>query len=150
MINFRRFLSHLGLRRGRQGPTAPDWNDPALIVVVSAFDETEAASAVLARSPQWAPEDAAVLRHHLLLPAESISRAAELLEQDDWRLRPDPGDGSVPFGAEPAAGEQALFAERVQKLDALHCSQESSRMAGLAQRLHGRAVGWVALQSGPG
>lgn len=149
MINFRRFSSLLGFRRGGRGTPAPDWNDPALIVVVSAFDETEAASAVLARSRQWVPEDAAVLRHHVLLPQESIGRAAELLEQDGWRLRPDPGDGPVPFGAAPEPGEQRLFAERVQKLDALHCSQESSRMAGLAQRLHGRAVGWVALQNGP-
>lgn len=146
MINFRRFFSRLGLRLGQKGAAEPDWDDPELIVVVSAFDETEAASAVLARSQQWDPEAAAVLRHHLLLPPESISRAAELLEQDGWRLRPDPGDGPVPFGAEPAPGENALFAERVQKLDALHCSQESSRMAGLAQRLRGRAVGWVALQ----
>ncbi|WP_243795863.1 hypothetical protein [Saccharopolyspora gloriosae] len=121
-----------------------------MIVVVSAFDETEAASTALSRSQRWVPEAAAVLRHHLLLPPDSISTAAELLEQDGWRLRPDPGDERVPFGAEPAPGENPLFAERVQKLDALHCSQESSRMAGLAQRLHGRAVGWVALQNEPG
>ena len=36
--------------------------------------------------------------------------------------------------------------ERVQVLDALHCSQERSRMAGLAQRLGGSVAGWDALQ----
>src|SRR3546814_14491837 len=34
--------------------------------------------------------------------------------------------------------------ERVQVLDALHCSQERSRMAGLAQRLGGSVAGWDA------
>ncbi|MEU6127845.1 hypothetical protein ABZ805_01620 [Saccharopolyspora sp. NPDC047091] len=136
----------MGLRARSTGPAAPDWDDSDLTVVVSAFDETEAASAVLARSPDWVEAGAAVLRHHLLLPPGSTERAAELLEQDGWRLRAAAEPELAGFGAEPAAGAEPLFAERVQKLDALHCSQESSRMAGLAQRLGGRAVGWVALQ----
>ena len=38
--------------------------------------------------------------------------------------------------------------QRVQILDALHCSQERSRMAGLAQRRGGVVAGWDALQPG--
>lgn len=56
----------------------------------------------------------------------------------------------------PAAGAAAspsvdgmvrLEAVRVQSLDALHCAQARSRMAGLAQRLGGDALGWDALQA---
>lgn len=148
MINFRSVLSRLGLRARSAGPAAPDWDDSDLIVVVSAFDDAEAASAVLARSPEWVEAGAAVLRHHLLLPPGAVAQAAELLEPDGWRLRPAPEAEQAAFGTAPAPGEEPLFAERVQKLDALHCSQENARMAGLAQRLGGRAVGWVALQSG--
>jgi hypothetical protein len=51
----------------------------------------------------------------------------------------------------PVDGEPGhLHAVRVQVLDALHCAQERSRMAGLAQRLGGDAPGWDALQPGPG
>ncbi|WP_373290006.1 hypothetical protein [Longimycelium tulufanense] len=44
-------------------------------------------------------------------------------------------------------GTVRLVATRVQMLDALHCAQERSRMAGLAQRLGGEALGWDALQT---
>ncbi|GLZ34302.1 hypothetical protein Lesp02_64890 [Lentzea sp. NBRC 105346] len=107
---------------------------PDLVVVASAFDPAEADSAVLARSPEWRPDEPAVLRHHLSLPADQVERARELLTQDDWTLRCDLSEGSP------------LHAVRVQKLDALHCAQERSRMAGLAQRLGGDALGWDALQ----
>lgn len=39
---------------------------------------------------------------------------------------------------------------RVAVLDGLRCSQESSRMAGLAQRLGGTSLGWDALQQDSG
>ncbi len=45
-----------------------------------------------------------------------------------------------------ADGVATVLLERVQLLDALHCSQERSRMAGLAQRLGGTALGWEGLQ----
>lgn len=55
--------------------------------------------------------------------------------------------------AERAAAEvpdaRVLVLQRVQVLDALHCSQERSRMAGLAQRRNGVALGWEALQPLP-
>ncbi|MFB9433405.1 hypothetical protein [Streptoalloteichus tenebrarius] len=171
-----------------------DVDDPALVVVVTAFDDAEAASAALARATGWRAEEPAVLRHHLTLPAGAVARARELLAQDGWRLDEvperdragDDGDGlpgrgegrppgDRPSGTDAApdrpdrpdhararaagtgetgAGETTgaagdlvrLVAVRVQKLDALHCAQERSRMASLAQRLGGDASGWDALQ----
>ncbi|MFD9702272.1 hypothetical protein [Lentzea sp. NPDC059081] len=105
-------------------------DDPDLVVVAEAFDVAEADSAVLARSPRWRAEEPAVLRHHLSIPADQVERARELLAPDGWVL---------------VAGD-VLHASRVQKLDALHCAQERSRMASLAQRLGGDALGWDALQ----
>ena len=67
-------------------------------------------------------------------------------------------DGYQPVAAAPAGlphepavpGGERLALQRVQLLDALHCSQERSRMAGLAQRRGGAALGWEALQPPPG
>ncbi|GLY54961.1 hypothetical protein [Lentzea sp. NBRC 102530] len=114
----------------RDGVPSLSIDDPALVVVAEAFDISEADSAVLARSPRWRADELAVLRHHLRIPAEQVERARELLAPDGWVLV----DGAV------------SHASRVQKLDALHCAQERSRMASLAQRLGGEALGWDALQ----
>src|ERR1041384_6466627 len=103
---------------------------PGLVVVVEAFDPAEADSAVLARSERWRPDRPAVLRPHLVLPPDQVERAAALLAQDGYELRPS------------GRGTDHLEAVRVQVLDALHCAQERSRMAGLAQRLGGDAPGW--------
>ncbi|WP_190817471.1 hypothetical protein [Saccharopolyspora pogona] len=119
-------------------------DDPVLEVVVTAFDETEAASAALARAERWQPELPAVLRHHLALPECSVEAARVLLDADGWELRPGGQGGEL-----AAPGLTALVALRVQRLDALHCSQESSRMAGLAQRHGGQSFGWDALQPDP-
>ncbi|MER5391245.1 hypothetical protein [Saccharopolyspora sp. NPDC002686] len=120
-------------------------DDPALRVVVVAYDEAEAASAALARADEWQPGLPAVLRHHLTLPDRTIEEARALLAADGWELRPG-GRGAEDGGTELTA----VVALRVQELDALHCSQESSRMAGLAQRHGGQVHGWDALQPGPG
>ena len=114
----------------RQDEPSLSIDDPGLVVVVEAFDIAEADSAALARSPRWRPDEPAVLRHHLRIPDEQVERARELLAPDDWVL---------------VAGDVS-HASRVQKLDALHCAQERSRMASLAQRLGGEALGWDALQ----
>ncbi|WP_346074371.1 hypothetical protein [Saccharopolyspora thermophila] len=127
-------------RRARRKPLISA-DDPDLRVVVIAYDETEAASAALARATDWQPDLPAVLRHHLALPAGSVPDARALLAADGWELRPGGR------GTECAAPELTpLVALRVQELDALHCSQESSRMAGLAQRHGGQSFGWDALQ----
>jgi hypothetical protein len=114
----------------RQDEPALSIDDPALVVVVEAFDFAEADSAALARSPQWRADELAVLRHHVRIPADQVERARELLAPDGWVL---------------VAGDISHIS-RVQKLDALHCAQERSRMASLAQRLGGDALGWDALQ----
>ena len=115
---------------GRREEPSLSIDDPALVVVVEAFDVVEADSAVLARSPQWRPDELAVLRHHVRIPSDQVERARELLTPDGWVL---------------VAGDISHIS-RVQKLDALHCAQERSRMASLAQRLGGEALGWDALQ----
>ncbi|MFS8100098.1 hypothetical protein LFM09_23495 [Lentzea alba] len=114
----------------RQDEPSLSIDDPTLVVVVEAFDIVEADSAALARSPQWRADELAVLRHHVRIPPEQVERARELLTPDGWML---------------VAGDISHIS-RVQKLDALHCAQERSRMASLAQRLGGEALGWDALQ----
>jgi hypothetical protein len=122
--------------------TGTGFDTPDLVVVAEAFDPIEADSAVLARSRTWADDRPAVLRHHLLLPADQITVASRVLAQEGYVLR-EPGEGDV-----REEGTRVLVhASRVQHLDALHCAQERSRMAGLAQRLGGDALGWDALQA---
>lgn len=123
-------LSRLRDKLRRRDEPALSIDDPALVVVVEAFDIAEADSAALARSPQWRADEPAVLRHHLRIPADQVERARELLTPEGWVF---------------VAGDISHIS-RVQKLDALHCAQERSRMASLAQRLGGEALGWDALQ----
>ncbi|WP_067655139.1 hypothetical protein [Nocardia harenae] len=108
---------------------------PDLVVVASSFDDAEACSAALKRGDRFVPADEVVLRHHLRVPGEHVARVCELAAQD---------------GYAPAQTDEPglLLLQRVQVLDALHCSQERSRMAGLAQRHDGVAEGWEALQPG--
>lgn len=109
---------------------------PGLEIVAEAFDPAVADSAVLAGSPAWVSTAPAVLRHHLLLPPDRVADAASILAQDGYDLREESPSGEL----------TRVLAVRVQVLDALHCAQERSRMAGLAQRLGGDALGWDALQ----
>jgi len=109
---------------------------PGLKIVAEAFDPAVADSAVLAGSPAWVSPAPAVLRHHLLLPPGRLAEAASILAQDGYELREQGASGQL----------VRVHAVRVQVLDALHCAQERSRMAGLAQRLGGDANGWDALQ----
>ena len=118
------------------------------MVVAAAFDDAAAASATLARAesppPCWDASAQAVLRHHLVLPADQVADAVAVAGQDGYvAAEPVPLPGvHVPDG-------QVVVLQRVQLLDALHCSQERSRMAGLAQRREGVALGWDALQPDP-
>jgi len=112
---------------------------PGLKIVAEAFDPVVADSAVLAGSPAWVSTAPAVLRHHLLLPPDRLPEAASILAQDGYELREQGLSGDL----------ARVHAVRVQVLDALHCAQERSRMAGLAQRLGGDALGWDALQPEP-
>ncbi len=139
--------------RRERGPEELDSSRSDLVVVASGFDDAEACSAVLERAaagaPAWDPTGQVVLRHHLLLPAEHVADAVAVAAQDGYRA-----DGAGP-PAERATAEtavrdaQLLVLARVQVLDALHCSQERSRMAGLAQLREGLVLGWDALQPDP-
>ncbi|MFJ1763910.1 hypothetical protein ACIOD2_26595 [Amycolatopsis sp. NPDC088138] len=122
------------VKKGETAVLTPD--TPELKIVAEAFDPVVADSAVLAGSPAWVSTAPAVLRHHLLLPPGRLAEAASVLAQDGYELREESPDG----------GLTRVLAVRVQVLDALHCAQERSRMAGLAQRLGGDALGWDALQ----
>ncbi|MFD4294521.1 hypothetical protein ACFWPA_19050 [Rhodococcus sp. NPDC058505] len=132
---------------GRGGTVPLDRDRTDLVVVAASFDDTESCSAALERgaatTPAWVAEDEAVLRHHLRLPARAVAGAAELAAQDGYTVAVRPVDAP-----EAAPGDElvALTLVRTQALDALHCAQEKSRMAGLAQRAGGTAVGWDALQ----
>ncbi|MFF2557298.1 hypothetical protein ACFVUS_40295 [Nocardia sp. NPDC058058] len=119
------------LRRG--GTTELDPGRADLVTVASSFDDAEACSAALARAENWTPDQSVVLRHHLRIPVARQAEVAAIAAQGGYTLG-HTGD------------ESNVILQRVQVLDALHCSQERSRMASLAHRHDGEALGWDALQ----
>jgi hypothetical protein len=123
------------LRRKRLPPTPAYADDGSLAVLVVAPDAARADSDVLREASAGGVDLARPLlvRHHLVLPADRVEEARELLAQDGYRL---------------TVREEDVLAWRTQLLTALSASQERSRMAGLAQRLGGDVRGWDAL--GPG
>ncbi|MFF0612357.1 hypothetical protein ACFYUD_27205 [Nocardia tengchongensis] len=121
--------------RGRGGATHLDPGRPDLVVVASSFDDTEACSAALGKALDWTADRPVVLRHHLRLPAAQVNAVQVIAAQGGY-------DTASVSDADPAR----LVLQRVQILDAVHCSQERSRMAGLAQRHDGDVLGWDALQ----
>ncbi|MFF0529355.1 hypothetical protein ACFYT3_13265 [Nocardia amikacinitolerans] len=124
--------------RGVPAPLDPARAD--LVVVAASFDDAEACSAALARAEGLIEGTPAVLRHHLRIPAEQVERVCEIAAQEGYAPAPRTDGG----------GElETLILQRVQLIDALHCSQERSRMTGLAQRHDGFADGWDVLQPGP-
>ena len=139
----------------RSTPKALDPTRTDLVVVASSFDDAESCSAALERGSNetgWQSEDEAVLRHHLVLPADTVADAAAVAAQDGYVLvdqaSPTGPSSTVQFVL-PVSDGVAVTLQRVQVLDALHCSQERSRMAGLAQRRGGIVSGWDALQPAP-
>ncbi|MGW4774499.1 ribonuclease E inhibitor RraB [Nocardia sp. NPDC004278] len=126
------------------GGNEPESLDPTrsdLVVVAECFDDAEACSTTLARASALDPDAPALLRHHLRLPPEEVAQVCGIAAQE--------GYAAAPRTADPSPHElESLILQRVQLLDALHCSQERSRMAGLAQRHDGVADGWDALQPG--
>ncbi|MFE4502317.1 hypothetical protein ACFRFQ_20905 [Rhodococcus sp. NPDC056743] len=125
-------------------PLDPSRHD--LEIVAEGFDDVESCSTALERGasvePRWQPDSEAVLRHHLDLPAVALEDAESIVAQDGYRR----ASSAAGDGASDDDGTVRVVFERVQVLDALHCSQERSRMAGLAQRLGGSVAGWDALQ----
>ncbi len=158
------------------GDDALDPTRADLVVVASSFDDAEACSTALARAETLLAERPVVLRHHLRVPADAVAAVCAIAAQDGYEpaeaentgntgntsLRGEnaresgstagsENSGGVENAGEPedAARLRPLVLRRVQLLDALHCSQERSRMAGLAQRHDGFADGWDALQPPP-
>ncbi|MGV8872111.1 MAG: hypothetical protein ACOH2Q_06270 [Rhodococcus sp. (in: high G+C Gram-positive bacteria)] len=143
---FRRLFSRSTAER--LDPTRED-----LVIVASCFDDAQACSAVLdeaaADPPVWNDAADVVLRHHLLLPAHEVQDAAAVAAQDGYEIGPEVElPDSAGYRPDVENGT-SLVLQRVQVLDALHCSQERSRMAGLAQRRGGVVLGWDALQPTP-
>lgn len=131
---------------GRIAKSELDPTRPDLVVVAASFDDVEACSTALERAatepPLWEPAAEAVLRHHLRLPSDRVGDAVAIAGQDGYVVADPERMPSPSVGDDPLQ----LVLQRVQVLDALHCAQERSRMAGLAQRLDGTALGWDALQ----
>lgn len=141
------------LDRGRGAGVAVSPEGGGLVVVAAGYDDVESCSAALERAaggdPAWDAGRQALLRHPMVVPASAVPEIEAVGAQEGYQaVAADPG---VPASAVGAVGadEVLLILARSQLLDALHCSQERSRMAGLAQRHGGRAVGWDALQPDP-
>ncbi|BDH58100.1 hypothetical protein [Tsukamurella sp. PLM1] len=114
---------------------------PGLVPVAQSADDAAASSAVLDASPGFVPEAQSVLLHVLELPSGEVDEVLRLVAQDRYeRMAPD---GAATPGPE---GVETVVVARVQKVDALHVSQERSRMAGVTARHRGRAVLWQVLQ----
>lgn len=140
---FRRLFSRARVQH--LDPTRDD-----LVIVARCFDDAQACSSVLEKAalsdPGWIETADVLLRHHLVLPKDELADAAAVAAQDGYSIGPQV-DLSGLSGYQLKVEDGApLVLQRVQILDALHCSQERSRMAGLAQRRGGSVVGWEALQ----
>lgn len=111
---------------------------PGLVPVAGSGDDAVAASAVLDAAKAFDPEAQSVLRHVLELPPANVDEVLRLVGQDRY-VRVPSEEASPP-------GLEVLAVARVQRVDALHVSQERSRMAGVAARHDGRALLWQVLQ----
>ncbi|MET9327086.1 hypothetical protein [Tsukamurella sp. NPDC003166] len=114
---------------------------PDLVPVARSGDDTAASSAVLDAAPGFDPEAQSVLQHVLELPPGSVEEVLRLVGQDRYERMPDGAPAAV-----RTDGLETVVVARVQKVDALHVSQERSRMAGVTARHGGRAVLWQVLQ----
>ncbi len=123
-----------------------DCADTTLVVVAESGDEAAASSAVLATSA-WRADEEVVLRHVLQLPAQRVSDAVATAALSGYRrLDSGPDAGPDVADANTADPTVTVLLARVQMLDAVHLSQERSRMASLGSRHGGLVVGWQVLQ----
>lgn len=128
------------LRRGETTELDPGRGD--LVVVAASFDDAEACSAALGRSGNWTADQPVVLRHYLRVPAAQRDAVQVIAAQLGYDT------GSSGETASSSEDADALILRRVQILDAVHCSQERSRMTAVAHRHGGEVLGWDALQPG--
>ncbi|SDR06589.1 hypothetical protein SAMN04489765_3022 [Tsukamurella pulmonis] len=129
-----RLLSHLSTRTVEE--LTP--GHPGLVPVAQSDDDAAASSAVLDAAEGFDPEAQSVLLHVLELPPAAVDEVLRLVAQDRYERMPD--------GAPAGDGLETVAVARVQRVDALHVSQERSRMAGVTARHGGRAVLWQVLQ----
>ncbi|WP_296390850.1 hypothetical protein [Williamsia sp.] len=149
----RRLLGRLG--GGGAADAELTATDPDLIVVAQSFDDSAASSAVLEDS-QWRSAEQAVVRHILAVPEGRVGEAVATAAQDGYEQVDVSGVAEVAQGpgvsgtSAAGVGEHTLLGlARPQLVDALHCSQERSRMAGLGARHDGTVLGWQVLQRPP-
>lgn len=136
---WKQWTARIGGKRKTNAELSVD--DPDLVVTAECFDDAVAASTTLSDS-DWRSGEESVLRHLLVVPAAEVSDTVGLAAQDHYRRVPAPSEG-----LDPGYGNGELIAlARVQLIDALHVSQERSRMAGLAQRHGGTVLAWQVLQ----
>lgn len=114
------------------------------VVVVAESDDDAVASSTALEGSDWRADDEVILRHDLELPSNRVQEAAELASLDGYMRIHDDRWGPLPDAA--VAGHEMLVLARVQTLDALHLSQERSRMASLGSRHGGIARRWSVLQ----
>lgn len=113
--------------------------EPGLVPVAESGDDAAASSSVLDAAPGFDPEAQSVLRHVLEIPRGEVDEVLSLVAQDRYERVAADGVPDLP-------GTETVAVARVQKVDALHVSQERSRMAGVTARHGGRAVLWQVLQ----
>ena len=113
------------------------------VVVVGESDDEAASSSSILDASTLRPADQAVVRHVLALPDDGVEAAVGLAALDEYEAIPIDVVAdrfAIPEGLAP------VVLARVQLVDALHLSQERSRMASLASRHSGVAVGWQIVQ----
>ncbi|MEO9327562.1 hypothetical protein [Gordonia aurantiaca] len=130
--------------RFRGGSAAGPLDLSAEVVVVAGSDDDAIASSTALEGSDWRAEDEVILRHDLELPVDKIDAAVQTAALDGYERVDDDRWGPLPTAADP--GHEVLILARVQMLDALHLSQERSRMASLGSRHGGIARRWAVLQ----
>ena len=120
-------------------------------VVVAESGDPAVASSTALESSSWSPDGQAIVRHLLTLPPETVDDAVATAALDSY-VRLDVDDDALAVvidqagGYLGAPGHIRVVLGRVQLVDAVHLSQERSRMASLGSRHGGTVVGWQVLQ----
>ncbi|MGW9266153.1 hypothetical protein [Gordonia terrae] len=126
--------------RAEAGPLTLDQR----VEVVASSDDDAIASSVALDASSWRAAEEVILRHHVEVPPDRRSEAAAVAALDGYESVEDER-----WGPRPAAREDGLVVlvlARVQLLDAMHLSQERSRMASLGSRHGGFVREWAVLQ----
>ena len=140
-------LARLRSRLRGGGGTGPRGRADDVGGVAGSDDDAIASSTALDAS-SWRAEEEGILRHDLEVPAERLADAAAVAALDGYEVVDDERWGPRPQTVDDRL--EVLVLARVQLLDAMHLSQERSRMASLGSRHGGIARRWSVLQRPPG